>query len=270
MNKAWLGTAGVIVVTGIAVVAVQRADNAALRREVALLRLEVKSLAVSGRAAGSNAASSTQASVASGVGSAAASGVEITRSGENAELVKLREEMSALQKNTADIARFAQLAQTAKTLEKTSDGVPTNLIPAGALKNSGKATPEASTQTALWAAVSGDVDALAGTLMFTSSAQKKADAWFATLPDATRQQYGSAEKVVALMIAKDADSLTGMQVIGQQEVGPDNVGVRVRLAGADGKTKDDTLFMHRSADGWKMVLPDPVLEKFARQLAKGK
>jgi hypothetical protein len=266
MNKAWLGTAGVIVVTGVAVVAVQRADNAALRREVALLRLEVKSLAIAAKSAGAGAATSTPA----GGGAAAANGVEITRAAENSELVKLREEMSALQKSTADIAKFAQLAQTVKTLEKSSDGVPTNLIPSAALKNSGKATPEASTQTALWAAVSGDVEALAETLMFTASAQKKADAWFATLPDATRQQYGSPEKVVALMIAKDADSLTGMQVIGQQEVGPDNVGVRVRLAGADGKTKDDTLFMHRGADGWKMVLPDPVLEKFARQLAKGK
>jgi len=268
MTKAWLGTAGVIVVTGVAVVAVQRADNAALRREVSLLRLEVKSLAIAAKSAGLG--SGVRPSGAGDANAVAGAGVGITRSGENAELVKLREEMTALQKNTADLAKLAQLAQTVKALEKNADGVPTNLIPAGALKNSGKATPEASTQTALWAAVNGDVDALAGSLMFTASAQKKADAWFATLPEATRQQYGSAEKVVALMIAKDADSLTGMQVIGQQEVGPDNVGVRVRLAGADGKTKDDTLFMHRSADGWKMVLPDPVLEKFARQLAKGK
>lgn len=268
MNQAWLGIAALIVVSGVAVIALQRADNAALRRDVALLRLEVKGLAVSAKAAGASAAA--RPSGAGGPDQAGASGVVVTREGENAELVKLREEMTALQKNTGDIAKFAQLAQTVKALEKFSDGVPNNLIPAGALKNSGKATPEASTQTALWAAVNGDVDALAGTLLFTASAQKKADAWFATLPDATRQQYGSPEKVVALMIAKDADSLTGLQVIGQQEVGPDNVGVRVRMAGADGKTKDDTLFMHRSADGWKMVLPDPVLEKFARQLAKGK
>jgi len=155
-------------------------------------------------------------------------------------------------------------------LEKSADAVPTNLIPAGALKNAGQATPEASTQTALWAAVSGDVDALAATLMFTPTARAKADEWFAGMTAGAQQQYGSPEKVIALMIAKDAEALSGMQVLGQKEIGPDNVGVRVRIAGTDGKTKDDTLFLHRSADGWKMVLPDATVEKFARQLSRGK
>jgi len=41
MNQAWLGTAALIVVSGVAVIALQRADNAALRRDGALLRLEL-------------------------------------------------------------------------------------------------------------------------------------------------------------------------------------------------------------------------------------
>jgi hypothetical protein len=251
----------------VAVVAVQRADNAALRREVALLRLEVKSLVQAAKAAGAGAARTPAAGADTATGPATA---VVVREGENPEVEKLRGEMMELRKSTQDITRLAQLTQAAKALEKQADAVPTNLIPAAALKNAGQATPEASTQTALWAAVSGDVDALAGTLMFTASARTKADEWFAGMTAGAREQYGSPEKVIALMIAKDAEALTGMQVLGQKEIGPDNVGVRVRIAGADGKTKDDTLLMHRSADGWKMVLPDATVEKFARQLSRGK
>jgi len=51
---------------------------------------------------------------------------------------------------------------------------------------------------------------------------------FARLPAATQAQYGSPEKLIALMLAKDASSLTGMQILGQRDVSPDVVGVRVR------------------------------------------
>jgi hypothetical protein len=61
-----------------------------------------------------------------------------------------------------------------------------------------------------------------------------------------------------------------MQVLGQRELGPDDVGVRLRLASSDGKTKDDTLLMHRTVDGWKMLLTDGAVEKFARQLRGGR
>jgi hypothetical protein len=267
MSKAWLGTVAVVLASGAVVVALQRADNAALRRDVALLRLEVKSLAQAAKTAGALASRAPAAGTATATEPGTA---VVVREGESPEVEKLRGEMMELRQSTQDIMRLAQLAQAAKALEKQAEAVPTNLIPAGALKNAGQATPEASTQTALWAAVSGDVDALAATLMFTASARAKADDWFAGMTAGAQQQYGSPEKVIALMIAKDAEALSGMQVLGQKEIGPDNVGVRVRIAGADGKSKDDTLLMHRSADGWKMVLPDATVEKYARQLSRGK
>jgi len=37
------------------------------------------------------------------------------------------------------------------------------------------------------------------------------------------------------MLAKDASSLTGMQILGQRDVSPDVVGVRVRVANDEGK-----------------------------------
>lgn len=187
-----------------------------------------------------------------------------------AELRKLREDIGALRKSTQEISQFTQMAQAAaamKTLGNTEASIPTKLTSADALRNLGRATPESATETVLWAAVGGDVDVLSNSFLLTPTAREKADAWFAGLSESTRQQYGSPEKVIALMIAKDAAGLSGMQVLGQKEIAPDNVGVRVRFGALDGKTKDDNLVMRRSTDGWRMVIPDNAVEKFARQLA---
>jgi hypothetical protein len=144
------------------------------------------------------------------------------------------------------------------------------LIPVSEWKNTGKATPEATIETTLWAAVGGEIDTLASVLAFKPGSKARVDAWFAGLSEQTRQQYGTPEKVIALMIAQEAATLSGMQVIGQKQLGPDDVGMRIRVSGTDGAIKDDTFFLHRATDGWKMVLPDNAVEKFARKLRDGR
>lgn len=264
MSKAIIGAAAVVLAAiGVSHYA-QNQANAALRREIAGLRddLTIANAAAKARAAVVVRSETAEPSPGNGV-------VNALPPAANDELAKLREEISALRKSTTTLTQLAQMAGTAQALAKSGESVATNLIPASQLKNAGKATPEATTETALWAAVGGDIDALAGSLTFTESARAKADAWFAGLSDSTRQQYGSAEKIMALMIARDAASLTGMQVLGQKEVTPNDVGVRVRFAAGE-KVKDDTFLMHRTADGWRMVLPDAAVEKFARQVGGGK
>lgn len=261
MSKVVLGVGmGALIAAG-AMLFLQQQDSAELRREMALLRAELKSdrqnASPPARAAKADALPVSAGTVATG-------GFDQT------ELKKLREDLTALRKSTQEISQFAQMAQTAaalKTLGNSEATIPTKLTPADALKNLGRATPESATQTVLWAAVGGDVETLASAFVFTPTAREKANAWFAGLSENTRQQYGSPEKVIALMIAKDAAGLSGMQVLGQKEIAPDNVGVRVRFGSVDGKTKDDNLVMQRSSDGWRMVLPDNAVEKFARQLS---
>jgi len=85
-----------------------------------------------------------------------------------------------------------------------------------------------------------------------------------------REQYGSPEKVIALMIAKDAATLSGMEVLAQRELTPDNVGVRIRVANETGQTKDQTYLLTRNPEGWRMMMTDSVVEKFARQLSAKK
>lgn len=262
MSKATVSLCVIVLAASGASIYLQSKANDALRRDLAGLREEIRLTNLAVRSAQTKAAQATPlvpASPATGLAPAAATSSE--------DLAKLRDEISALRKSTTALTQFVQVAQAAQELARTSESIPTKLTPAAELRNAGKATPASTTETALWAAVAGDVDALAGTLMFNGQTKAKADAWFGTLPENVRQQYGSPEKVMALMIARDAASLSGMQVIGQKQITDDDVGVRVRIAGNEGKTKDDTFFMHRTSDGWKMLLPDAAVEKFAKQLS---
>lgn len=260
MNK--LSVAGVVVVlaAGGAAVFLQHQDNRALRREVGLLRTEVQ---MATRTMDRVATSRVQ-----DAGPTAGTGV-VMPSGDSGELVKLREEMAALRKSTQGLTELVQTAQAAAKLKSMStpeSSVATKLIPATEWKNAGKGSPEAAAETALWAALGGDVETLANTLVFTPTAKAKGDAWFASLPESTRQQYGSAEKVMALLIARESGALTGMQVLGQKDIGADDVGLRIRFT-SDGKTKDDTFLMHRNPDGWRLLLPDQTVENLAKKLA---
>ena len=254
------GGVGALAATGAALL-MQSQANHALRSEMAGLREEVRLATLAAQSAATRSPAGARSSAPTAVAVAAPA---------SEDLAKLREEIAALHKSTTTLTQYVQVAQAAQALAKTSEVVATKLTPASQFRNAGKATPEATTETALWAAVGGDVEALAGALTFTASSKAKADAWFAGLSEATQQQYGTPEKVIALMVARDAETLSGMQVLGQKELGPDDVGVRIRVASNEGKTKDDTFLMHRTPDGWKLVLPDNAVEKFARQLRGGK
>lgn len=265
MSKLLVGTGLVALVAAGTAVWVQHEDNAALRAEIASLRNEVREVAATRRVANALPASVERA--------ASAAPEQVGGGGNASELAKLREEISGLKKNTQSVVEFVQLAQAAAAMKEMSGaatGAPDKITPAGELKNLGKATPDAAVQTTMWAAIGGDVDALANGLTFTPAGRAKADAWFASLSENTRQQYGSPEKVIALLVSKDAAGVAGMQVLGQKEISPEDVGLRVRFATNDGQTRDDSMVMHRTGDGWRLLLNDTVVQKFANKLGGGR
>ena len=250
-----VGVAGAVV----AALVVQQQSIAGLRREISALREETRVAAKQRAVAEARKATETntgvpaeQARMADGQGAGAG------------EVAKLRQDVEGLKKSAQEFAQVIAAAQ-AKAAEAN---VPTKLVPVAEWKNGGRGTAGAALETVLWAATGGDVATLAQGLGFTATARAKADAWFAGLSDATRAQYGSPENVIALMIARDAAALSGMQVLGQRELSPEETMMMVRMGSDDGKTKDDKFLLHRTAEGWKLVLPDPVLERYAKQLAQ--
>lgn len=255
MNKFLLGLAGFAVVLGAGAFFLQRATNAELRAEIAGLREEVQQLAQQRAVAPRDEAKSA-------VGATTMAENSHT-SEDRAELAKLRDELNALKKSTQEVARQAQGAIQAARGESP---VPVKLTLAGDLKNVGRATASAAVETLLAAAFGGDVEGVASSIMLDPAAQAKADEYFSQLSEATRAQYGSPDKLIALMLAKDAAALTGMQILGQRDISPDVVGVRVRLANDQGKTKEDGLAFRKTEDGLRLIVPVNVVEKYSQQL----
>jgi hypothetical protein len=254
------GLVVVVLVVGASAFFLERQSNAQLREEVALLRTEVQQLAKrrsepqAGRAAADVALAQN-----------------VQSDNDRAEVAKLREELNALKSRASELTQAAQTVKTALAVagKSPADAIPVKLIPVNEWKNAGKATPAATFETVLWAASGGDVDTIASAVEFTGTAREKAQALLDRLPAATRAQYGSPEKLVALMLAKDADKVSGLQVLGQKEISPDTMGMRVRFGNELGQAKESSLVMHRSNDGWKLLLTDDPVDKWAKQLAAG-
>lgn len=260
MSKAiWiLGTVGVLAVVTSSVM--QHDASRRLAREVALLRDDVRG-AVARGGKGSDAVHDE-----SRVGARAALGNGVAAE----EIGALRDQVAALRKTAEELTHVVRSAKpgiaTPVPPPETGTIGPGN-VPARDWKNAGKLTPEATIETVMWSAMGGEVEVLANTIGFTATARTKADAWFAELSPQVREQYGSPEKVIALMIAKDAANVGGMEVLAQRELTTDNVGVRIRVANDQGQTKDQTYLLNRGADGWRLMMTDSVVEKFARQLS---
>ncbi len=257
MNKLIVGWLALTMALGAGALFLQHEAKAELQAEIAALRADV--LRLSERQKDAAGASRPQVTVAVEEVNAA--------NDQRTELAKLREELVALKKSTQEIARVAQAAQSGAKGEST---IPVALTPVGSLKNAGRATVKAALETVFAAATGGDVDTLASSIMLTPQAEAKAAAWFAGLSDEARTQYGSPEKVVALMLAKDAAGVTGIQVLGQRDLSADTIGVRVRIGDEQGNTKEQGLAFQQTPDGLKALIPDNVLERYAKQLRGGK
>lgn len=260
MSKLVVGLGVVVAVAGGAALFIQQQSIAELRGEVALLRDESAQAAkLQARALSEAKAEAARQSIVVTEETPAARGAG------KSELEKLREDVNGLKKSAQEFGKVIQAAQ-AKMVDAS---IPTKLVPVAEWKNGGRETPAAAVETVLWAATGGDVDLLSQGIVLSPSARAKADAWFAQLAESTKAQYGSPEKLISLMIAKDAAAVAGMQVLGQKELTADDVAMRVRFGAEDGKTKDDTFVLHRTNNAWALLLTDPVVEKFAKQLAGG-
>lgn len=255
-----IGAILLVLALGAGAIFLERQSNAQLREEVALLRGEVRELA-------------RQRAAKAGSAAAAATAGNAQAEADRAEIAKLREEIEGLKARTKEFSQAAQSIKAAVTAaaagKSAADAAPVRLTPITQWKNGGRATVDATIETVLWAASGGEVDLLSNALEFTDSARAKAQALFDRLPEGTRQQYGSPEKLMALMIAKDAEKIAGMQILGQREISQDNVGVRLRVGNDLGQTKEQSLLLHHANDGWRLMLTDDPVEKFAKQLGGG-
>lgn len=238
LERLALGTVGTLIIVALAAIWQQRETSAEMRRQIDDLQRAL------GR--GANGAPASEASVSvSGVGVSA---------NERGELARLRAEISVLKMRTQELAIAV----------KQGGNAPLNLVPASGWKNAGRDSPEAAAESFMWASDSGDLAALANTILLDATAREKASAILARLPDSARATYDTPEKLVALLLARDTDA-RAMQVLGANTAGDDAL-VSLRLQKDDGKTKDEGYQFKRTSDGWRLVVPGKAVDKMGKKL----
>ncbi|HEY1793597.1 MAG TPA: hypothetical protein VGG34_11815 [Opitutaceae bacterium] len=130
----------------------------------------------------------------------------------------------------------------------------------------GNATPREAITSVLWAASQGDVERLASLIGFSESGQAKAAGLYSQLPAASQQDYGSAEKVVATMIAgsfpKDASSVT---ITADREWGEDASVVMSVDHGPSG-TRTNLYRFRLGPQGWRLLVPANVMDGISQSL----
>lgn len=188
-----------------------------------------------------------------------------------AELAALRADRVALERLRAEIERLkarVQEVRPAPVPEAVAAPSPPNrldLMPASGWKNAGRATPKEAVETALWAAVGGDIDVLADTISLDAGARAKAEAILAGLPAADRTHYASPEKLVALFTAKDVPVGASMRVMTRSHAATDDAKLTLVLQG-ETATRSIELALRQRDGNWRLVVPESAVEKYGATL----
>lgn len=176
------------------------------------------------------------------------------------EMVRLREEVARL---TDEVKG---LADPRVASGGSDESIPVRLIPPEEWEDAGNASPADAMETFYWAALNGELDVLAEAIAFPDDDRVRAAEWFDGLPESIRLEYGSPERLLGLLMAKDAGPLTGMQLLGEHEAANGDVLVRIRFGTNDGEIDVSDYWMRQTADGWRLVVPADAIDHFARHL----
>lgn len=189
-----------------------------------------------------------------------------------AELEALRAGRAATDRLRAEVAALQAQVDAASVATPDAPRRPVRFgmgssVPAAEWKNAGAATPMATLESVLWAAAGGDVDAFASLLLIeTGKTLPAARALLATLPEAMRAQYGTPEKLIAFLAIKDVP--LGAANVRKWSADPADrmAQTSVILEAVDGKKKEANLAFVHQGDGWKLLVMEGVVAKYAAQL----
>jgi hypothetical protein len=154
----------------------------------------------------------------------------------------------------------------------------------------GQATPQASIESALWAAAGGDVATLKQLLFVSDEARTAAAALWASLPASSRTAYQGPDDLISALTIKRIP-LGEAQLVWLNQNGPDNAtacvfikdplnpigaydpapvsqaeGSRPPQLAPDEKSVAAYLALQREGDRWRLVVPPAAIGALAREL----
>lgn len=178
---------------------------------------------------------------------------------------KLPEERRRWRNEVARLA--AKLREPEPPATETGLVVAERELPAAEWKNAGRGTPEATLETALWAAAGGEVDVLAQLLAMDEPARRRAGQLLDGLPEPSRSTYRTPERLLALLAAKDLPAgvvVARVSAVSQQS--PGEVTMRVRLQEDGGASRSAKLTVRRVGAEWGLVVSERAVAKYGDQL----
>ncbi len=174
---------------------------------------------------------------------------------------QLRAQLAALRGREEAAAKASRVAQPAAEV-RSGPSLAHGLVAADHWQNVGQATPDAAFETALWAAATGDLDALTGVLGFDASTREEAAALFERLPPAMQSEIATPERMMAVLTAMDVP-LGRAMIVRQEGVERDGINLTAQLTDAGGRATTARFSMKADAGRWQLQVPASVVRKYA-------
>jgi hypothetical protein len=157
---------------------------------------------------------------------------------EHDRLLRLQPAAGELERLRAEVRRARQDGRSAdpQANSRVDSLRPGFWAPASTWRDQGRATPEATLETMLWAASGGNVSALKNVLILAPETRTKAAEMISGLQGASRQQFGSPEDLVAVIVAGSLP-LDSAQLVARQQNQDDQAIEYLRLKDSSGITR---------------------------------
>ena len=127
----------------------------------------------------------------------------------------------------------------------------------------GRKTARDALETVIWAAMAGDVEQLAEAITFSDDARIQAEELFGHLPAEARAEHRDPKHLFALLLAARMP-LSYTDAVVEQEAATDRArALRTRLTRPHGEERVIHLVFTEASDGWRLVVPAHVVEKYA-------
>lgn len=184
---------------------------------------------------------------------------------DEAALAQLKKEIAELEARAAARARMKPTAAA----NAVDSSITEKMLPVADWKNAGIATPAAALETALWAAAAGDVEALAGLLSIDPVVRTKVNGLLMNLPVSLRPDYGTPERLIALLAAGDVP-LGAAQIHDFKASDLNGTKLTAVLRDTENKYRSANLTLRLEGEAWKIVVPAKAVERYAAMLKGGR
>lgn len=192
---------------------------------------------------------------------------------QDAALATARADLDSVRRTKEALRDRQEIVMMAPQITEAKPQVPLfaagSIVPADQWKNAGNSTPEAALETVLWAAAGGDVETVAANLRFFNSRDRAAaQTMLDGCPPDIRARYTSPEQLIAALTIPSVTTTEARveEWTDMNATGAPFPAMKSVMGTFSSSQKPTRLVLARYDDGWKFVVTEGVVARFAAQL----